>query len=154
MRWPAIPLQDRFYQYVDINSDEECWNWIGGKHERGYGLFHPGIDIPTHRKTVFAHKVSLFIVDGVWDDSHVLHNCDNPRCVNPKHLSRGTHLDNMKDRDIKGRNKPRYKISKEVHTAIKDANKILTNEELACIFEISPSHVSRVRRDLIKSRKG
>lgn len=36
---------------------------------------------------------------------HALHTCDNPRCINPKHLWWGDHTANMQDMAAKGRNK-------------------------------------------------
>lgn len=34
---------------------------------------------------------------------HILHECDNPRCVNPLHLFEGTDKDNSDDKVKKGR---------------------------------------------------
>ena len=57
-------------------------------------------------KQVLAHRLAyaeangldIFTMGGV-----VLHSCDNPRCVNPSHLSLGTHADNVADKVAKGR---------------------------------------------------
>lgn len=44
-----------------------------------------------------AHNVTLT------PDQHVLHKCDNTRCVNVEHLSLGDQAANMADMDSKGR---------------------------------------------------
>jgi hypothetical protein len=50
-----------------------------------------------------THRVAWFLEHGEWPDDHVLHRCDNPGCVNIRHLFLGTHSDNMRDRGAKGR---------------------------------------------------
>ena len=58
-------------------------------------------------KTVYAHRFSYCWNNGVGyeeiKDLCVMHSCDNPLCVNPNHLSKGTWADNNKDRANKGR---------------------------------------------------
>lgn len=39
----------------------------------------------------------------------ILHTCDNTKCVNPEHLTAGTHKDNMADMAAKGRARPRVR---------------------------------------------
>lgn len=70
----------------------KCWLWTGAVSPFGYGkLFIEGKYVSAHK---FAYKLYFgYIAEGMC----VLHKCDNPRCVNPKHLFLGTHKDNTLD---------------------------------------------------------
>jgi hypothetical protein len=50
-----------------------------------------------------------------------MHSCDTPLCVNPAHLSVGTHADNMRDMARKGRGrsgaKPKFNYDQAVAIA-------------------------------------
>jgi hypothetical protein len=58
---------------------------------------------PKHR-VVLAHRVSWALAFGdIPVGQYVLHQCDNPRCVNPNHLFLGDQLANIRDCVSKGR---------------------------------------------------
>ena len=81
-----------------VKKTKSCWLWKQCKDRWGYGHFKLG------KKTCQAHRVSYFFyVGNIPKGMCVLHNCDNPACVNPKHLFIGTNLDNVRDRERKGR---------------------------------------------------
>ena len=93
------PIADRFWPKVDKRSPDECWNWVGQRDHQGYGRLKVG------SKPARAHRISWMLSTGESAGSLcVLHSCDNPTCVNPDHLFAGTHSDNMRDREAKGRN--------------------------------------------------
>jgi len=94
----------RFWSFVDIKSDNECWEWKIGRDKDGYGLFM--LDGKQWR----AHRYSMFITEGLSvTQPLVCHTCDNPPCVNPKHLVNGTAKFNMVDKIAKGRHPKKYK---------------------------------------------
>lgn len=77
-----------------------CWIWRGwcSTGRLPYGLIRRG------SKQFYAHRVSWQVHFGAIPDGlHVLHKCDNPPCIRPDHLFLGTHLDNVRDRQAKGR---------------------------------------------------
>jgi len=88
----------RFWSHVEINDLFDCWNWTACKDRDGYGQFH------FKSKQYKAHRVAWILSYGeIPEGLIVCHHCDNPSCINPTHLFLGTHLDNAKDRDLKGR---------------------------------------------------
>ena len=90
----------RFWGKVDKSTGEEgCWIWMAGKDLDGYGLFTNGAG-RTVRATRFVYEL---VNGGPLDNKMVCHSCDNPSCVNPKHLWLGTGTDNQQDVSNKNR---------------------------------------------------
>ena len=102
-RVTGLSLEQRFWSYVDKSGD--CWVWVAGKYNSGYGCFYIGrLNDGTECRQILAHRFSYELYAGsIPDDMYVLHHCDNHSCVRPDHLFLGTHLDNLADMVIKGR---------------------------------------------------
>ena len=91
-------FQARFVTKVDRTAGGGCHLWTGTKNTLGYGMFAIG------GKQVLAHRLAHALATGDATAPVVMHTCDNPSCVNPSHLRRGTHMDNVADMHAKGRN--------------------------------------------------
>lgn len=90
-----IPLEERFMSFVD--KTESCWIWKGAVNSYGYGSF--GVD----GKVMNSHRVSYQLFKGTIDNGlFVRHLCRTKGCVNPEHLTLGTHLQNMEDKKRDG----------------------------------------------------
>ena len=91
------PVAHRFWEKVKRAGDNECWNWLGAK-SLGYGK------LGVKGRSVLATHISYEAHIGpIPDGMYILHHCDNPSCVNPKHLYPGTAADNIRDCLERGR---------------------------------------------------
>lgn len=127
---------DRFWKKVV--KTEYCWEWTSWK-TNGYGRFH------YKGKKIRAHRMAWFLTYGDWVDSdtHVLHKCDNPLCVNPDHLFLGTNDDNIADKIQKGRSG--FKLTVENVIEIKQLLKSGEKQSvIAKKFGLSSKHVWRI----------
>lgn len=88
-----------FWNQFAGKGEDECWETTASKTKNGYGR------IWVYPKLVYAHRVAWELVNGtIPKGMFVCHKCDNPPCCNPNHLFLGTHIDNMRDSQNKGRN--------------------------------------------------
>ena len=87
---------DRFWSKVDRRDPDACWEWRGPLRRDGYGFFGVG------GRNLTASRLACELAHGP-SELESCHTCDNPRCCNPAHLYWGTHRQNMRDRDERGR---------------------------------------------------
>lgn len=138
-----------FEYFVHPEPNSGCWLWAGPSFaKRGdYGCF-------TMRRAGIvqqrAHRISWALYRGALPaNTHVLHRCDNPACVNPDHLFLGDQTRNMNDKVQKGRQNKgeRHGMAKltEVQAiAIRaDSRKY---SDIAQDYEISNVTVSDIKR--------
>lgn len=98
--WCDAKIEQRFWLKVDRGDDDVCWLWTGltgGSADYGY--------ISVKGKMRRAHRVAWSISNGrdIPSGMCILHSCDNPKCCNPSHLRLGTQLENIREREAKGR---------------------------------------------------
>lgn len=147
-------VEEKLKNYI-VDEETGCWNWQGKiKTTRGgYGQITLYMRDRNPKKRTFAtHRVSYAFHNGEDPKSLcVLHSCDNPSCMNPDHLSLGTHADNMRDMVEKGRSgvgvkNPSCRLSEGVVVDIVEKIKQgKTNIEIASLYPISHAQVSMIR---------
>lgn len=158
------PITERFLKKLQARickspEPDGCWIWTGtlngnpASHSYGYGIyFFPGWKSGTPRKRGMVHRLMYQLYVGpLADDEKCLHRCDNPSCVKPDHLWKGTPLDNARDRDAKGRNNS---LRGEQHpcaivtTAQVLALRAASKDELPALikaFKITPRNAMAIR---------
>ena len=129
-----MPLDERLRLHVEIDERTGCWLWQRSVDQGGYGKI--GVD----GRTMKAHRVSYALFVGDIDEGMmILHSCDTPRCINPDHLSQGTHEENMREKVERGR-APRG----EQHVAAKlTADDVAEIKRLRATGEWSQSRLAR-----------
>lgn len=144
-------LEFRFWKHVQKREDDECWEWEADTSRAGYGSLWNS----ESNKNISAHRFSYELHNGsIEAGRHVLHTCDNKRCVNPKHLRLGSCKQNVKEAferglrkpipSLSGENNPKSKLTLEQVRFIKQHPE-LRHTELAKMFGLSPNCIRGVR---------
>ena len=145
----ARPKSDeikRFLNKVKV-METGCHEWQAGLARGGYGKFQSD-------KTMTAHRFAYSRFVGEIGDKHVLHKCDNRKCVNPDHLFLGTSADNVADMDAKNRRGSYSTTTLEFAAEVK---KLLaerySQQYVADKFGVSQALISRIHRNVKKFYK-
>ena len=136
-------LHLRLLENIKIDPVSECWNWTGYILPDGYAQFI----LSVKEGWVRAHRKSFELFYGeIPEGAHVLHRCNNKKCVNPLHLYAGSNADNCTDRVAagkQGKTTPAQRIEIAIST--------LTVRELAAQFKLGEERVREIKR---RYRKG
>lgn len=151
---------ERWESKVIFSKDNEtCWEWKGSKYRKGYGHFRgkkngKWIMQKAHR---FSYQYHNNISKEEMQGKQVCHTCDNPSCVNPKHLFLGTTQDNTNDKISKGRhsfgNNPEHRllsfqIAQDIRR-FKIKNPKVIYKDIAKVYGTSTQQVCRILNNQI-----
>lgn len=124
-QWPdgVEKIAKRLLLKTRYNPANGCLEWVASKNNKGYGMSS------VRGRFFSAHRLSYILwVGPIPIGLNVLHTCDNPCCILPKHLFSGTQKENQIDCLTKGR--ARRARGSAAPTAVLDEIKVATLRQL------------------------
>lgn len=82
-----------------VRVEGECWEWVKCRNKAGYGVIRRDGRNQLVPRVVWEAENGRSLLKG----ECVCHVCDNPPCINPKHLFVGYARDNNLDKAQKSR---------------------------------------------------
>jgi hypothetical protein len=157
-----MTFEERFWSKVNRKGDDDCWEWVGAgaKTKHGYGR----IRVNEKMRQVTHVAWELTYGESVPTELVMRHNCDNPLCVNPRHLLVGTRSESVLNAIAKGRFKlnltpqegrkfsdefnPSRKLTQsevdEIRSRYKDGN--VFQRELALEYKVTRANIGLIVR--------
>ena|SRR3990167_2897409 len=137
-------LVSKFWSLVQQRGPDDCWEWQGNRGRHGYGR------LTFNYKPLWAHRLAYEFEHGALPENKVIcHKCDNPPCVNPKHLFAGSQTDNVLDVWSKGRgvNPPLHKGETHHKAKITAADA----QEIKAAYDAAPIVGNRKKFGVLKA---
>lgn len=144
-----------FWSKVDTSGGiDSCWPFTGARDCNGYGRLNK-----TAHGHILAHRCAAAVA-GLRLSEAVMHECDNPPCCNPLHLTPADRLANNRqawERGLHpfGERHPSARLSDRDVALIKEATAVgVTQRDLARAFGVDQSHICKLVRGQRRTRKG
>lgn len=136
---PRGQTADERLHHYGWRERDGCWEWAGTCDAKGYGKVGWG------GRIYLAHRLAYEAWIGpLHPGIAVRHSCDNPPCINPKHLVGGTIADNNRDRVLRQRSASKLKEHEVLDIREAHRDGVKSQAELAKIYGVSPQMIHRI----------